>query len=271
MIAGIDPAYTGFLGLIHTNNGISGAAARSAGIPVFARDLGNGSSAFKPVSDGTIAFVFNNATGALTSVCTGIASQRATRDLSLADLGQCDTHIGFLLSGFVRYSSTSPPDISGRDFPFPATIALSLTVSGYSAAPVCAAEAAKTVSYTANGSQHIDSVPAQSTAVSFGLSGWLDTGDRYAAYYCAVYPSSSGLWSGRSTVVPTGWTIGTGAADHRVCRFSSDLDHNGKIDAIEHPDPYTGVGSNLNQQNFLVILGRDTCPGAGVTTAQHQP
>jgi Tfp pilus assembly protein PilV len=271
MIAGIDPAYTGFLGLVHANNGPTGAVARASGIPVFAKDLGNGSSAFKPVSDGTMAFVFNNASGALTSVCTGIASQRVTGDLSVADLGTCDTHVGFLLSGVVRYSFTSPPDIGGRDFPLSTTIGLSLTGSGYLAAPVCTAEAAKTVWYVANGSQHVDSVPALSTAASFGLSGWLDTGDRYAAYYCAVYPSSSGFWSGRSTVVPSGWTIGTGAADHRVCRYSSDLDHNGKIDAIEHPDTYASVGVSLSQQNFIVIMGRDTCPGAGVATAQHQP
>jgi Tfp pilus assembly protein PilV len=272
MIAGVDPAYTGALGLVHAAGGTSGAAARSTGIPVFAKDLGNGSSAFKPVSDGTTAWVFDNVGGGLTGICTGVASQRATRDLSTADLSRCDMRTGDLLSGVIRYSFASPPDAAGRDAPLPATISLALTGSGYPASPVCSSEAMKTVWYTANGSQHLDSVPVLATAASFGLAGWLDTGDRYLAYYCAVFPADTGLWSGRSTVVPSGWTIGTGTSDHRVCRYASDLDHSGKIDAnIEHPDKYAAVGGNLAQQNFIVIEGPDTCPGAGLSTAQHQP
>jgi len=61
--------------------------------------------------------------------------------------------------------------------------------------------------------------------------------------------------------VPSGWTIGTGASDQRVCRYSSDLDASGAIDAnLEHPASYTNVDASLANQNFLVIKGSEACP-----------
>jgi hypothetical protein len=101
-----------------------------------------------------------------------------------------------------------------------------------------------------------------------------------------VYPSASGRWSGRATVVPTGWTIGVGAGDRRVCRYSADLDGNGAIDAnIEHPASYIGVDASLPNQNFLVVNGDAACPAGhavplpgnngvvlvDLSTVQHQP
>jgi Tfp pilus assembly protein PilV len=272
MIAGVDPAYTGALALVTHGGRPSGALGRSARIPVPAKDLGDGKSVLKPIREGNIAFLFSNSTGQLIGLCTGIASTLATRDIAPKDLDDCDTHVGYLLSGAIRYSSAIPPDAAGKDRPPAATVKLSLIGDGYPAAPVCAAEVVKGVSYVANGSMHIDSVPINATPSLLGLSGWRETGDRYLAYFCAVYPKANGRWSGRSTVEPAGLTIGKGSTDRKVCRHTNDANHNGKIDAnIEHPDKYAGVDASLNQQNFLLINGAQACPAAGVPTEQHQP
>jgi Tfp pilus assembly protein PilV len=284
VLAGLDPAYTGALSLVRASPATGRVGGRSPAIPTAAKDLGNGTSALKPVSIGTVALVFDNGTGMLVGRCTGIGSLRATRDLTRADLHDCDTRAGYLLSGLIRYSYASPPDLGGRDLPLPAALSLTLTGGPYPAAPSCFAESMKAVVYTANASTRIESVPLAATASSFGLSGWRETGDRHLAYFCAVYPGADGRWSGRFAIVPIAWTIAPGQGGYRVCRYTNDLDHSGKIDAnIEHPDPYKDVDRALAQQNFLVINGPETCPGTGsgsgsgsgsdaaIDTAQHQP
>ena len=83
-------------------------------------------------------------------------------------------------------------------------------------------------------------------------------------------PRADGRWSGRSTLVPSGWTIGGGANDRRVCRYTADLDSNGSVDGNEeHPAEYLNVDRPLANQNFLVVKGSEACPAAA--TAQHQP
>ncbi|HWI12060.1 MAG TPA: prepilin-type N-terminal cleavage/methylation domain-containing protein [Burkholderiaceae bacterium] len=261
VIAGTAPAFSGALGLARTA-AAKGALARSARIPLGAKDLGDGRSAFKPVGNGTLAFVFDNRSGALTGRCAGVDPAIATRDLTSASLGACDANVGQLLSGVVRFSMTSPPDAAqGNELPAAFTVALALIGGPYPIAPSCGVEAMKTVSYTADGSLHVEAVPVGALAASLGLPGWTETGERFAAYHCAVYPSANGRWSGQTTLVPSGWTIGTGASDRRVCRYSSDLDASGAIDTnLEHPASYTNVGASLANQNFLVIKGSEACP-----------
>ena len=287
IIAGNDPAYGGALGLERGDASVQGPFGRSVAIPLAAKDLGDGRSAFKPANDGPVAWLLDNRSGAVTGRCTGIAAATQTRDLTPADLAHCDANVGRLLGGIVRYSSASPPDAAaGNDLPLAATVALALSGGSYANAPDCATEAMKTVSYSVAGSLRLEAVPISTTPASRGLAGWAETGDRYLAYHCVVYPLVSGLWSGRVTLQPVGWSIGSGAADRRVCRYSSDLDASGAIDAnIEHPDRYVGVDGTLANQNFLVIQGTETCPtghaiqvagnGSDVDvdlgTAQHQP
>ena len=86
--------------------------------------------------------------------------------------------------------------------------------------------------------------------------------------------------------MPLGWTLGTAATDHQVCRYTADLDSSGAIDRNEeHPGEYSAVDRSLLQQNFLVIRGDQACPGgtaaridsrevadvSSITTAPHQP
>lgn len=258
VIAGTAPAFSGALGLAHRSALANGVSGRSVRVPVGAQSLGNGSSAFKPVANGTLAFVFDNLSGRLTGRCDSVAATTATRDLTLPTLGPCDAHVGQLLSGVVRFSSAAAPDAAqANDAPLGLSIALALNGGPYLLTPVCGAEPVTT-----------------------------PDGERFVAYHCAVYPAASGRWSGRATLVPAGWTIGTGAADRRVCRYSADLDGNGAIDAnIEHPASYVGVDAGLANQNFLVVNGDAACPAGhavplpgnngvvlvDLSTVQHQP
>ena len=287
MIAGTDPAYSGALALPRDAGQARGPLVRSLHIPLGAKDIGNGTSAFKPASQGNVALLFDNRSGKVTGRCTGIAAATPTSALSVADLGTCDTRTGQLLSGAVRFSMASPP-LPGQanDAPPALAIALALTGGTYPAAPACDGEAMKTVVFTAAGNLHVNAVPIAATPAALGLPAWSDTGERHFAYTCVVYPLASGQWSGRATVVPGGWAIGSAATERRVCRYTADFDGSGGIDAnIEHPADYAGVNGALAHQNFLVIKGSEACPAApavqvtgngsdvfaNLSTAAHQP
>ena len=287
VISGTDPAYSGALGMPRSATQAKGPFGRALSIPLASKDLGNGSSAFKPVRGGSVALVFDNTTGQVSARCTGVAPGTPTAALSSADLGTCDARPGQLLSGVVRFTQASPPQPgAANEVPAAVAVALSLTGGTYPQAPVCDAEPVKTVTYTAAGGLRVEVVPINATPASIGVASWSDTGDRHTAYSCVVYPLASGAWSGRATLVPTGWTVGSGPADRRVCRYTADLDGNGAIDAnTEHPVDYAGVTGALAQQNYLVVNGSDTCPAAAATritgqagdvfanlgTAAHQP
>lgn len=258
MIAGNAPVHSGALGLARGASPAKALFGRSARIPLAAKDLGDGRSVFKPAAEGTFALLFDNASGLVIGRCATIASTMQTADLTGSSLGACDAKPGHLLSGVVRFSSSAPPGVAhGNDAPPAFTVVITLSGGGYPHPPLCSVEPVTTAS-----------------------------GDRFAAYHCVVYAASGGAWSGRANLVPGGWTLGTSATDKRVCRYTSDLDASGAIDAnIEHPASYVGVEASLANQNFLVVNGSVACPGgeparvAGnngdvtvdLSTAQHQP
>ena len=87
--------------------------------------------------------------------------------------------------------------------------------------------------YSVGASLHIADVAIDATPASQGIAHWDDTGDRFIAWHCVVTPRADGRWSGRATLVADGWTIGTDADAHRVCRYVGGGD---PIDAnIAHP------------------------------------
>ena len=288
IIAGQDPLYAAALRLPPAGFPVRGAYRRSSFVPLSARDLGDGRSVLKPVEGGNIAYLFDNATGLVTGRCTAVGAAIASRDLTETDLAGCDANVGYLVSGSIRFSSAIPPDPAHANDP-PLSLAVVLTTSGgtYPLVPSCAGEATKTVSYTSGGTMRIESVPIAATPASLGLPDWTDTGDRQIGYRCVVYPpAGGGRWSGRTTLVPAGWTLGTGATDRRVCRYSADTDGSGAVDSnIEHPPEYAAVAEALAHQNFLVIAGGQSCPGGSASpvdglvaddatnlaTAPHQP
>ncbi|MGZ5236622.1 MAG: hypothetical protein ACXWCV_09960 [Caldimonas sp.] len=164
----------------------------------------------------------------------------------------------------------------------PPAVAVALSLSGGSdAAPQeCSAEVMKTVRYPLGAGLRIDAVPIDAVPASLGVASWSDTGERFVSYRCLVTPRADGRWSGRSTLVAAGWTIGAASGDRRVCRFASDRDGSWAIDAnIEHPADYADVGATLQAQNFLVVRGDQGCPAApdstllaaGLGSVPHQP
>jgi hypothetical protein len=221
--------------------------ARSVAIPVTATDLGDGRSVFKPVDRGAVGLVFDNTSGALIARC--ITPLVPGASLVAADLIDCDSSRGLLLSGQVRFAPGEPA--------LALDVALALAGGVYAKAPVCATEAKQTRG-----------------------------GEPYVSYHCVVYPMASGVWSGRLDLAASGWRLGLSADDWRVCRYSADLDASGAIDRnAEHPASYTAVGGPLTQQNFLIVKGTQNCAlGSAVSltgaaddvvvdlsTAPHQP
>ncbi|MEO8080341.1 MAG: prepilin-type N-terminal cleavage/methylation domain-containing protein [Caldimonas sp.] len=264
MVASGEPMFSGALALAAGTGVISGAASRAASIPVGARRLGGGRSVWKTSRNATVAFLFDDASGRIVGRCTGIAATTATADLEPGDLGTCDGIGRLWLSGTVRFTAARPPIAAeANEPPLDFMIAPLLSNGPYAATPDCTVEASKTVRYRVGGTLHVDAVPLAATPGSVGVDAWDETGERFARYACAIAPRADGRWSGTTTILPVGWTIGGGAGERRVCRFAADADGSGAVDAnAEHPAAYVDVAGALRDQNFLVVAGDQPCPTA---------
>jgi len=244
IIGSSSPALAAALVIRHGAQPVHAALGRSIAIPAFAREIGHGTSAFKPNDAGTLAFVMDDVTGLVVARCDSVAPIMRTADLSTATLGDCTTVKGWLLSGTVRFSLSAPPDADRpKDASLPLDVTLKLRDPTMPARPSCATEQR----------------------------------EREVAYHCVVFTMP---WSGRSEIIPKGWTLGLTAADRKVCRYSADQDGSGAVDSnLEHPGKYKDVTQALMQQNFLIVRGDQDCPRAGRrgadfadrSTVQHQP
>lgn len=264
VIAANPPGLSAVLAISPRMQAVKGVLGRAVSVPVSATDLGNGQSVLKLDSSQTIAFVFSNASGRVVSVCSGVAA--ATRHMVAGDLASCTAMNGLLLSGQVRFSLNGAPDAAhANDTPLPLAVALALTGGPDPRPAQCGAQAMKTVAYSVDTSSRREAVPLLATAASWGVPSWTDLGERFVAYHCVVTPANTpARWSGRSTLLPQGWALGSMAGAYKVCRYSADQDGSGRVDSnAEHPDSYADVAANLTQQNFLVVKGDQSCP-AGV-------
>jgi hypothetical protein len=227
-----------------------------------------GSVVGTPLESGSTALVFDNASGAVVGRCEGLSATTRTLDLSNADLAVCASGHWLLVAGMVRFTAAALPAPTAGAAPA-AAVTIALGDGSYPLAPTCFSEAQKTVRYVADGSLHLDAVAVAATPASAGLAMWDDTGERFVAWHCVVTPRADGRWSGRVTVVASGWTIGSGGGDRRVCRYAGG--NGDAIDAnIAHPGEYANVDRALVAQNFLVVPGGESCP-RDPPTEQHQP
>jgi type II secretory pathway pseudopilin PulG len=276
VIARIDPVLAGSTGLRAPGAApVQGVAGRSAQIPTGAKDLGDGRSVYKPVVGGVGAIVFDNRSGSVTARCT-VPAATPTEALVGTDLSACTHAHGMHVSGEIRFSGALPPDPrAANDTPLPLAVRLTLEGAAPPVAPWCSAQARKVVAYRWAGSEQVVAVPLDAEPAAYALVAWTDLGERLVAYHCVVVPPVGvGRWSGRTDVVPDGWTIGTDATHRRVCRYARDADGSGSIDAnVEHPAIYQNVAAALTRQNFLVVRGDQTCPAPADThaTVPHQP
>jgi Tfp pilus assembly protein PilV len=253
MVGGIDPLLSASLALAKREHAVKGSAGRSPLVPRTAKDLGNGRSVLKPTEAGSLAFVFSNSSGQIVARCNAVPTTRTTRDMTASDVADCNAANGMLLAGVVRFSTGTAPDPArGNDSPLPFAITLALSGGPYLAQPQCGSDATR-----------------------------LASGEQFVTYHCMVTPLAAGRWSGRSSIVPQGWTLGAAASQYKVCRYSADQDGSGNVDSnAEHPKDYSEVAGALMQQNFLIIRGDQACPVAPIiagsvfsnlSTVQHQP
>jgi len=259
LVSRVDPALATFL-----QQPVEGAPARrplerNAQIPVGAKNLkdphGQGDvSAFKPVNGSGLVWVFNNLTGVITGKCD---VNKPLDDIVLADVAACKTNfigMGFLVSGFVRFSTGPVADPEAPASPaLPMDVQIAVTVPA---------------NYLTPAYECFDNAPALAGAQSV------------VAYYCVVYTKDAATtnWSGRLSLSG----IALGAGNYRVCRYSADYDGNGTIENAEHPADYVKVNAPLSRQNFLVVSYANSCPAGqpadpangrfiNTATVQQQP
>ena len=124
-IAGIDPLLAAKMAIAPNGSPVRDPLGRDVQVPIPAKNLGDGTSVFKPSSGATTAYVFNNDTGYITKRCTAVPSTTYTQSISTADLPSynCVDLIGnaYLLSGYIRFSYLSNnPDADTPNDPPPA-------------------------------------------------------------------------------------------------------------------------------------------------------
>ena len=267
-VAALDPQFSGSLALDAgaIRSAPRGVRGRSPGVPLRAKRLDGGRSAWKPVENGTTAWLFDDRTGAVVGVCDGIAATTRSADLDAAALGTCAAGRWLFVSGTVRASPTAPAAATSLS-PTALAVQIELQDGLYPAPAACVGEARKTVRFADDRGAHVADVALDATAASLGVAEWQETGDRFLAWHCLVAPRSDGRWSGRIAVVANGWTIGGGTGDGRVCRFASN-DERSAIDAnIAVAQVDADVGNALLGRHFVVVRGSDACPA---TTAPQE-
>ncbi len=273
VISRTDPSFSGALGVTPPTNGIRLPDGRNPVIPTGAKNLNNGSSAFRPSGGSATVWVFNNVTGVITGKCS-IDTGTAVTSLTPGDVESCKNNtVGYLVSGTVRFSSTSPANPSAPEATAqPLSVYLSLTPSQFSiksgGADVLASGGAYPISPNYECFNDSSTTPAQA----------------FVNYNCIVYPNTQSPPNWWGQVLLSGLDLGTTAAQYKVCRYSADYNGNGYtyvanatsgydylngsvarkflIDNEEHPAVYQGVSYSLARQNFLVVRGDVSCPAA---------
>ncbi|NRF70906.1 prepilin-type N-terminal cleavage/methylation domain-containing protein [Aquincola sp. S2] len=105
VISRADPLLSGLVMAAKPLSVVGRREGRHPTIPIGAKDLGDGTSMFKPKESGTIAWVFNNATGAITHTCTGVTT--ASASLTTGDKSAHCVALSIsaqLLSGEIRFN-----------------------------------------------------------------------------------------------------------------------------------------------------------------------
>lgn len=267
VIASVDPVFTAAVGFTPQAGSAATPPARNALIPNGAKRLDKNNSAFRPSNLGSVVWVFNNLSGVIVGKCS-IAASTPVSALTSADVASCNNNtIGFLLSGTVNFSNSNPVNPSA---PEATAIPLDLDIDAGSYL-LPRLDANGNPLRATNGSILTDTYTAtRPTFECYNDSpGSAPSSQPFVNYYCVVYPTGTpATWAGK--VVLTGFSLGTTAAEYRVCRYSADYDGSGdgytpdkkSIDNYEHPAVYGKVLGSLSRQNFLVVRGNRTCPTA---------
>jgi Tfp pilus assembly protein PilV len=267
IVAEIGPALAGSLGVPYNRSAPQRPGGRNINIPRTNTQPGSGdTTVFTPPGGGGVTWVFDNATGLITSTCSSAVPPVCTA----ANLA--------LISGYIRFATGAQPTAAEAELPTDPV-------------PTALAALGIIVNYTA---------PLPGGFVSSSSGGCYvgpPSPSNYLEYFCAmplafVGYTSNNTWTGvLDLVLPTGTVatdVGTdnGAARYRVCRYTPDPSTDTPAGGNEaHPLTYTSVGGSLSNQNFLVISAGDgvnpafscpvddtsTSPLLDTDTRQHQP
>lgn len=175
VIAGTSPALSGALAAQAVGPTLVSLRGRAATIPVTAKDLGNGSSVFKPAGSGSAAWVFDNTSGEIVAQCSATAPTQA---LTATQLSACTAMKALPLSGIVRLSLTGAASPAhAKDTPPPLSVVLTLSSSSSSIPPpsTCISEAQKLVAIPAGNGSRREAVPLAATPADWGVAAWTES------------------------------------------------------------------------------------------------
>ncbi len=261
LVARESPLLRGVLSTALSRDAWAGLPGEPLQFSPSSRRLDDGRTMLRPDLSTADAWVVDPATGGVTQVCRWNSAATAS-PWDAGELQDCSQASAQVVSGIVRFADASAADPSlAAAAPLPLSIRLTRTDASLPPA-VCATQAVRVVEVERDGVARREWVPVDATPAALGVAGWTELGDRFVAYHCRVPSTSVGSrWSGRIDVVPTGWSIGPQANGRQICRYASDQDGSGRVDAnAEHPADYHDVSGPLLQQNFLVIGATATCP-----------
>jgi Tfp pilus assembly protein PilV len=265
VINGNDPRIAAALSIPPNGSPIKDPLGRDLRVPIPAKDLGDGTSAFKPNASGSLAFIFNNDSGAITSKCTTVSTTLATAQLTLTNLASasCVTVNGLPLSGYVRFSVGNSPDAAS---PNDATQAVSLRIDMDSTAPAAgsvgttaqlaaahwptAAQAVNTSGYTAP-----DCGAQQSKTVRFATPvNWSQSNNGTVQTVTSTYIT---------TIVPEATALTAAAVAPHVNLTAADI--TGLTDMGERFVVYTCVVYPINMGGVQAWNGRSMLVPSGWT------
>lgn len=254
-IAEVAPELMASAGLPGDRSATQRPLGRHRSIPVGAGPGPTGdTSSFAPPSAPTgVSWIFQNATGKITSVCVPVG-------MSVV----CTATSGLLVSGFIQFvgPGIAPTPADGEN-------------------PVGLASA-----FPSFGMQVTLTLPIAPAVAPSCYTGAASQG---TAYFCFVpTETSTGVWSGRTELTPSGFLFAASesdptAAHYKVCRYTPrPASHTPAGGNPAHPLDYALVSASLTNQNFLMFSGGNgtaayTCPSDGPsplidsTTFRHQP
>ena len=247
-IAGVAPELAGSLSIPANGTPTRQPHGRNVNVPVTAVDQPDGvTSVFTPPGAPAVRWIFNNASGVITSICNPSEI--------------CTDTTAFLLSGYVRFATddTAPTPAQAEN---PPSSAFELNLQ---------------VNLTAPGPQTIacytQTLPAY---VAYYCALPVTSAPPYQWSGRSVLVSDAGH--------PIASDAADSATGHyKVCRYTPVQGNTSPNGNIDHPLDYSGVLGPLSQQNFLLIRAGNgatsfACPGDDPSTPYvngntwpHQP
>jgi Tfp pilus assembly protein PilV len=297
LVAGVDPLLGGQLAVRQVSPPSSQRNARHAAIPVTAKDLGDGRSAFKPFNQGTNVWVFNNSNATVSALCSNVTVDQSAIESTV--LSNCQSISGRLVSGSVHFTNAETPSTSHAAAPAGPGFRL------LSATQPLTVDSTTAINFATNHQQPIcvsDTLVTHQEATELAITQ--NTSYKPVKYFClVVLADGSAGWGGRFELAPgryTGDTVddwstsGSGNNVYKVCRYAaSNPDY---VANVDHPQTYcrtsyvanstsctSKVTQSLTEQNYLLVKSTATCPAdtrsidvstgvlATYNTRQHQP